>query len=102
MGGGRWPGTGNSTGMEPEDLSSSPGLATKELCKPRQMAELLRASGLLFTIISTSKSNHENAQLYMVPAILPPPQILPPPVSSLLCALEFDLNRLHQGGPLWS
>lgn len=89
--------------MEPDDLSSSPGLATDELCKPRQMAELLGASGLLFTIISTSKSNHENAQLYMVPAILPfPSQILTPPVSSLLCALEFDLNRLHQWGLLWS
>lgn len=103
MGDGRWPGTRKSPGMESDDLSSSPGLATDELCKPRQMAELLWASGLLFTIISTSKSKHENAQLYTVPAILS--LLLPDPhstVSSLLCALEFDLNGLHLWGLLWS
>ena len=50
---------------EPVALSSSPGLATSELCKCRQMAELHWASVLLFrsgSVVFTSRSHHENVK----------------------------------------
>lgn len=71
VGGGMEPGT--ALEGEPDDLSPSAGLATNELCK---LDKWLNFSGPLCyclevdSIISTSKSNHENVKLYIVPAVL--------------------------------